>query len=72
MQKIEQKDIYLYISIFAKIAFHLCPPIVPLISGDKFIFKIFVEWGTKFLLLGDKNKKSAAIPCGLVAPGVNK
>lgn len=55
-----------------KIAFHLCPPIVPLIAGDKFFFKIFVEWGTKILLLGDKNMKSAAIPCGLVAPGVNK
>lgn len=45
-----------------------CPPN----RGGQIFFKIFVEWGTKFLLLGDKNMKSAAIPCGLVAPGVNK
>ena len=53
-------------------AFHLCPPFVPLILGDAKFFRKFVDWGTKYLMMGDKNTKGAAIPRGLVAPGVNK
>ena len=53
-------------------AFHLCPPFVPLILGDTKFFRKFVDWGTKYLRMGDKNTKGAAIPRGLVAPGVNK
>ena len=58
--------------MFRKMAFHLCPPFVPLILGDTKFFRKFVDLGTKYLMMGDKNTKGAAIPRGLVAPGVNK
>ena len=31
-------------------AFHLCPPFVPLILGDTKFFRKFVDWRTKYLV----------------------